>query len=151
MKIKNLLPILTSVILAIVLAATACTQVNNTPIPPAPTPTQQATVSNVVPTPTPTTTIVEVDKKYNVINPQGNFVPVQTKPLANRLDTLDGKTIWMCQSEADPVVMPALWDRLQKEYPKTTWKKTVTSNTAPVRLTADEQKTAQAAIVGNSW
>jgi hypothetical protein len=147
---KNLITILSSIMLAVIFVLSGCTQTpsqqTNTP-----TPTQQTTTSTSTPTPTPITTTVEVDRKYNVVNPQGDFVPVQTKPLAARLDTLDGKTIWVCQTEADPVIMPALWDRLQKEYPKTTWKRTITSNTAPLRLTSDEQKMAQAVIVGNAW
>ena len=91
------------------------------------------------------------DKTYRVLNPQGIFVPVETKALASRIDTLDGKTIWVLQAEADPVIMPALWEQLQRDYSNTTWKRTVTSSTSPKRLTEEEQKTAQAAIGGIGW
>ena len=53
------------------------------------------------------------------MNPQGVFIPVQTKPLAPRLDTIDGKTLYVCQGEADPVIMPALYKALVAKYPKT--------------------------------
>jgi hypothetical protein len=92
-----------------------------------------------------------VEKTYKVLNPQGDFIPVETKALAPRLTTFDGKTIWVSQTEADPVIMPALYARLQKDYPKTTWKTNFAQVTSPVRLTADEQKTCQAMIMGIAW
>jgi hypothetical protein len=146
MKIKYLLPLIASIILILILVATSCT--------PAVAPIVTVTVTPKTTAATTTTAapaVVAKDKTYRAINPAGIFIPVETKPLAARLDTLDGKTIWMCQTEADPVIMPALWDRLQKEYPKTTWKRTVTSSTSPLRLTAEEQKTAQAMISGIAW
>lgn len=150
MKVKKFIPIITSVILAVVLVIMACNQAV-TPTPSTTTKPAATPTATPISTPSPTPTVVVQDKKYNVLNPQGDFAPVQTKPLAARLDTLDGKTIWVCQSEADPVIMPALWDRLKQTYTKTTWMQTVTSSTAPVRLTADQQKTAQAVIIGNAW
>jgi hypothetical protein len=121
MKIKSLIPIITSVILLIVLVVMACTP-NAVPTPTAtqtaPTPTQPAVSPS---TPTPQTQIVYKDQTYNAVNPTGDFVPVQTKALAARLDTIDGKIIYVVQGEADPVIMPALIERLKKDYPKTTW------------------------------
>ena len=61
------------------------------------------------------------DKEYRALNPQGLFIPVETKALAPRLDALNGKTIYVCQGEADPVIMPALYARLKADYPNTTW------------------------------
>jgi len=62
------------------------------------------------------------DKVYKVLNPQGNYIAVETHPLAPRLDTLNGKTIFYYQSEANPVIMPVLLERLKKDYPTATWK-----------------------------
>jgi hypothetical protein len=53
------------------------------------------------------------------MNPQGFFIPVETKGLAPRLDTIDGKTLYVCQGEADPIIMPALYKALVAKYPKT--------------------------------
>ena len=61
------------------------------------------------------------DKEYRALNPQGDFQPVETVSLAARLDTLNGKTIYIIQGEADPVIMPALAEQLPKDYPNTTW------------------------------
>jgi hypothetical protein len=146
MKKKSLTALIAVIILILVISASC-----GTTSQPTPTATKPAATTSSAPAAAPTTQIVMKDKAYKVINPTGEFIPVETKPLAARLDTMDGKTIWMCQTEADPVIMPALWDRLQKEFTKTTWKKTVTSATTPLRLTADEQKTAQAMISGVAW
>ena len=115
MKIKHLLPLLVSLILILILVATGCTS----------TTTQPGTQTTVTVTATPkattapTATMVEVDRKYNVIDPTGIFKPVQTQAISPRLDTIDGKTVYVCQGEADPVIMPALYKRLVKDYPKT--------------------------------
>jgi hypothetical protein len=120
LKTKTLVPIITSILSAIVLIVMACTQANpQTTTTPTNTPTQQPNVT--APAPVTTTTTVEVDRKYNVVDPTGIFKPVQTQALTPRLDTIDGKTIYVCQGEADPVIMPALIKRLIKGYPKTTF------------------------------
>jgi hypothetical protein len=62
---------------------------------------------------------VEVEKVYKAVNPTGIFMPVETKALAPRLTTIDGKTLYVCQGEADPVIMPALYPALVKKYPNT--------------------------------
>ena len=64
---------------------------------------------------------VEVEKMYKCLNPQGEYLPIETIALSERLDTLDNKIIYICQGEADPVIMPALYKMLQEEYPRTTW------------------------------
>ena len=60
---------------------------------------------------------VEVEKTFKCLNPQGEYMPVETIGLSERLDTLDDKTIYICQGEADPVIMPALYKMLQETYP----------------------------------
>jgi hypothetical protein len=99
LKSNRLIWLVASIIVMLVLVATSCT----------PTTTQPGATSTVK------------DKTYRALNPQGVFIPVQTKTLAERLTTIEGKTIYVCQGEADPVIMPALYKELQKKYPKTTW------------------------------
>jgi hypothetical protein len=111
LKSKHLLPLLVSMILILILVATSCT----------PTGGPTVTVTVTPPAVTVTPQAVTKEKTVRAVNPSGIFVPVQTKPLALRLDTIDNKTIYVCQGEADPVIMPALYERLKKDYPKTTW------------------------------
>ena len=65
--------------------------------------------------------VVEVEKEYRCLNPEANFIPVETSALSPRLDTMDGKTVYIIQGEADPVIMPALAERLPHDYPNTTF------------------------------
>jgi hypothetical protein len=157
LRLKTLIPIILNVVLVLVLVVIGCAQVaKSTPTAttskpatsttPSPTPLATST-----PTTTPTPQVVTKDKTYNVLNPVASFQPTMLYPLAPRLDTFDGKTIWFIQTEADPVILPVLWDRLQKEYPKTTWQRTISNVPSPAKMTADQQKTAQAAISGIGW
>ena len=103
-------------------------------------------------TTTPTPVVAATDKVYNALNPQGSFVPVQTKAISPRLDTIDGKTIYVVQGEADAVIMPALIDRLKKDYPKTNW--VFYSPSASFGITAVDdtiKADAKATIRGNGW
>jgi len=109
-------------VIAVVLVLMACNQaMQPAPITPTPTATQPVPTTTPVQTPTttPTPQIITQDKTYNALNPAGIFIPVQTKALAPRLTTIEGKTIYVCQGEADPVIMPALYKRLVKDYTKT--------------------------------
>lgn len=132
-----------------------CTQSNNTnTIAPSPTTKtiQPTTTTTTPPTTTPTPQVVEKDKSYNVVSPRGVALPVNIKPLAKRLDTLDGKTIYVDQAEADPVIMPALWARVQKDYPNTNWKLILpTSLFGPSMPEAEVKTNAQAVIRGVGW
>jgi len=86
------------------------------------------------------------------LNPQGSFIPVQTKALAPRLDTIEGKTIYVVQGEADPVIFPALIERLKKDYTKTTWVYYLPSSSFGITAVDDTMKAdAKAAIRGNGW
>jgi hypothetical protein len=123
LKRINLIPIATSIILALVLVIIACTQAA-APTTSNPTATATAaptTTTKPTTTPTAITLAVVKDKTYRAMNPTGSFIPVQTKGLAPRLSTIEGKTIYVCQGEADPVIMPALYKALVAKYPKTTW------------------------------
>jgi hypothetical protein len=102
----------------------------------------------------PTTTVTitpQIEKTQKILNPQGIPQPVEIKPLAPRLSTLNGKTIYVVQSETDPVIMPALWERLNKDYPKANWKQIVTDGFGPDIPEDEVLKNAQAIIHGNAW
>jgi hypothetical protein len=114
---------------------------------PVSTPTTTASVA----TTTTVTQTVEVDRKYNWLSPQGVQLPVQVSGLAPRLTTFDGLTIYVNQGEADPIIMPALWERVQKDYPKTTWKYIATSSFGPNTPETEVLETAKAVIRGISW
>ncbi len=152
MKIRSLIPIIISIGLGIVLAVTACTQPTS-PVVPVVTPTPAQTAATTVPAPAPATVtqIVEKDKVYNCLSPQGIQPSVEIKPLAARLDTLDGKVVYVNQGEADPIIMPALWERVKKDYPKTNWKYIATSSFGPSSLEAEVTASAKAVIRGIAW
>jgi hypothetical protein len=144
LKSKHLLPLLASIILVLILVATSCTLGTTA----SPTVTKTVTVT---PTSTQTTAAAAKDKTYRALNPEGNFVPVETKALAPRLDTIEGKTIYVWQGESDPVIGPALYPLLQKTYPKTNWVYVGVSGTG---LSAPEEevlKNAKGVIRLNGW
>jgi hypothetical protein len=151
LKGRNLLILFSSIFMVLLLLATGCTGTVPAATPTTPTATQTATpkpptVATVTPSP------VLQDKTYNFVNPQGSFIPVQTKALSPRLTTLDGMTIYVVQGEADAVIMPALIDKLKKDYPKTNW--VFYSPSASFGITAPDdtmKKDAKGAIRGNGW
>jgi hypothetical protein len=150
LKVKTIIPIATSVILAMMLTVTACTQAAAPTTPTSTQPPTTTTTPVVVPTPTPQ--VIYKDTVYNALNPAGDFAPVQTKTLAARLTTLDGQLIYVVQGEADPVIMPALIDRLKKDYPKTNWN--FYSPSSGFGLTAPDatmKADAKATIRGVGW
>ena len=93
----------------------------------------------------------QIDKVYKVINPTGIFIPVDCKPLAPRLSTLDGQVIYFTESEANPRIMPALLLRLKADYPKTTWNYTASASFGDSSPTADLLANAKAVIRGIAW
>ena len=150
MKRKNLIFLVASVALVLALVLTGCPAAT-TPTPSAtatPTPTGTAT-----PTPTATATPIAAELTYNALSPRGIALPVTTASLAERLDTFDGKTIYINQGEADPIIMPALWERVQtgKDYPNTTWRYIATSGFGPTTPEADVLAAADAVIRGICW
>ncbi len=90
------------------------------------------------------------DRTYKCLNPTGIQEPVDTVPLAQRLNKLDGKTIWISTAEADPVIMPALAARLKTDYPNVNWLEKQSHNEV-VRLTPEEMKKADGLIQGVAW
>ncbi len=91
------------------------------------------------------------DKSFNYLDPRGIQPPVQLSSLAKRLTTVDGMTMYVNQGEADPIIMPALWERVQKDYPKTNWKYIQTSSFGPSAPEQEVKDTADAVIRGIAW
>ncbi len=64
-----------------------------------------------------------VEQKITVLNPRGQPPPIQLKPLAPRLDTLDGKTIYIVSMNFPRTHQ--FFEEIQKllagRYPGTTW------------------------------
>jgi hypothetical protein len=150
LKTRNLIILFSSIFLVLLLLASGCTGAA-----PAATTSTPTTIQSTTPKPAPVTVTpspVIQDKTYNFINPQGSFIPVQTKALAPRLDKIDGKTIYVVQGEADPVIMPALIERLKKDYTKTNWVFYQPSSSFGITVADDTMKAdAQGAIRGNGW
>ena len=92
-----------------------------------------------------------MELSYNALNPRGIQPAVDVKPLSPRLDTLKGKVIYVNQGEADPIIMPAMWEMVQRDYPDTTWKYIATSSFGPSTVEADVLAVADAVIRGISW
>jgi hypothetical protein len=63
------------------------------------------------------------EKKITVLNPLGQLPSIKLEPMAPRLDTLDGKTIYVVDVKfpASKVFGEELVKVLKERYPKTTW------------------------------
>jgi hypothetical protein len=139
LKGKRFIALLASIFLIVVLVATGCI-VNAASI-------KQVETAQVL-----SAASAQIDKSWNALSPRGIQLPVQIKPLAPRLDTFDGKTIYIVQGEADPIIMPALNDRMQKDYPNTKWNYYQPSSSFGPTTPDDQTKAeAKAVIRGNSW
>ena len=61
--------------------------------------------------------------KITVVNPRGIQPPIRLIPMAPRLDTLDGKTIYVVDTKY-PLTRPfvqEVYNVLKEKYPKTNW------------------------------
>ena len=94
--------------------------------------------------------MAEKDRTYKCLNPVGYEMPVKTYPLAPRLDTIDGKEIYLSIT-GEPDITIALEKKLKTDYPNVNWKLKKTYTTVPVRLTPEEMKTADALIQAICW
>jgi hypothetical protein len=90
------------------------------------------------------------DTVYRCLNPVGIEVPVETFPLAPRLDTIDGKTI-LISITGEPDITIALERRLKMDYPNDNWMVKKSYTTAPVQMTDEEMKTTDGVIQGVCW
>jgi hypothetical protein len=146
-KKEQIIALLVGISLILTLVLSGCSSGAGT------TPTATVTVTatkTVTPTTTGTTTAAPAEKTYKVLNPQAVYVPVETKPCAPRLDSLKDKKILYYQSEANPVIMNFLWEKLKKEYPTSTFDRVYTEAFGESTPTADQLK-YQACIRGISW
>ncbi len=89
-------------------------------------------------------------KIYKCLNPVGNELPVETFPLAPRLDSIDGKTIWLSITGEPDITLP-LEKQFKAKYPNVDWKVKRTWSITPIPLTEEEEKTADALIMGICW
>ncbi len=147
LKKRNLIALLISIGLILVLLTTGVVvNAATTDKPGTPNPTSLTTATK--------------EKSYNCLNPVGVQPPVTISPLAPRLDTMDGKTIYVVQGEADPVIMPALYAALKDAYPKTFFNYYQPSSsfgsnaidaTTKAPAKADGTGGANAIVRGNGW
>ena len=90
------------------------------------------------------------DAVYKCLNPVGIRNPVDTFPLAPRLDTVNGKEIWLSICGEPDITIP-LEKKLKMDYPDVNWRIKKTYVTNPVPLTDEEMKTADGLIQGVVW
>jgi hypothetical protein len=88
---------------------------------------------------------------YKCLNPLGNQAPVDLKPLAPRLDTINGKTIYVCiNAGGDQDITIPLLKKLPADFPQVNWKiKRQFGFSA--ELTDEEKAEADAMIAGVIW
>ncbi len=89
-------------------------------------------------------------EKVKCLNPAGIASPVNTYPLAPRLNTLDGKNICLSICGEPDITIP-LEKKLKSDYPQVNWTVKKTYGTDPVELTDEEMKTTDALIQGVAW
>ena len=87
---------------------------------------------------------------HKCLNPVGIEEPVETFPLAPRLDTLDGKTIYFSIT-GEPDINIALEKRLKIDYPNVNWKQKKSYTPTPIPLSDEEMKTADGLIQSVCW
>ena len=90
------------------------------------------------------------DTVYKCLNPVANQEPVDTFPLARRLDTLDGKTIHLSICGEADIWVP-LEKRFKIDYPNINWTVKKRFHIVPLELTEEERKTTDAVILGVCW
>jgi hypothetical protein len=94
--------------------------------------------------------MADQDRIHRCLNPVGITPPVELFPLAPRLATLEGKTIWLSIT-GEPDITTPLERRLKTSYPNVDWKIKKTYNFTPVPLTDEELETADGLIQAVSY
>jgi hypothetical protein len=94
--------------------------------------------------------MAEQEKVYRCLNPVGISLPVETFPLAPRLDSLEGKTIFLSVT-GEPDITIALEKSLRTEFPQVNWKTKKTYTITPVEMSEDELKTCDGLIQAVCW
>jgi hypothetical protein len=90
------------------------------------------------------------DKVYKCLNPTGIREGINTFPLAPRLDTVNGKTIYFSIT-GEPDITIALEKKLKMDYPDVNWQTKKTYGIDPLRLSEEEMKTADGLIQAVCW
>ncbi len=94
--------------------------------------------------------MAEQDKIYKCLNPLGISIPVELHPLAPRLDTLDGKTIYISITGEPDITIP-LEKGLKQDFPNIIWKTKKTYTVSPVELNEEEMKECDGLIQAVCW
>ena len=89
--------------------------------------------------------------KYNFLNPVGIPGPIDVQGLAPRLDTIEGKTIYVIVCEAGPQTGPFLYQYLVDNYPDTNWVHIQHNGFGPSTPDPEVLENAEAVIGGQSW
>ena len=61
------------------------------------------------------------EEKITVLNPRGVAPPIRLVPMAPRLDTIDGKTIYIVNIGFGDTFLPEMQKVMAERYPKTNW------------------------------
>jgi hypothetical protein len=94
--------------------------------------------------------MAEIEKVYRFLNPVGIQLPVKLFPLAPRLDTLEGKEIYISITGEPDITLP-LEKKLKENYPDVNWKVKRSYMVAPVEISEEEMKTADGLIQAVCW
>jgi hypothetical protein len=94
--------------------------------------------------------MADKDKVYRCLSPIGMQMPVKTFPLAERLDRIDGKTIHLSICGEPDITIP-LEKKLKSDYANVNWTVKKTYGIDPRRMSDEEMKTTDAAILGVCW
>ncbi|MFC1953528.1 hypothetical protein ACFLWR_05310 [Chloroflexota bacterium] len=94
--------------------------------------------------------MADTEKTYKCLNPTGNQAPVNTFPLAPRLNSLDGKEIHLSICGEPDITIP-LEKKLKIDYANVNWKIKKSYGTYPIPLSKEERKTADGLILGVCW
>ena len=89
-------------------------------------------------------------ERIRCINPTGIAKPIDTFPLAPRLDSIEGKNICMSIC-GEPDITIALEKKLKTDYQNVNWNVKKTYGLFPIGLTEEELKTTDAVIQGVLW
>ena len=66
-------------------------------------------------------TLAAEEAKITVLNPEGIKPPIRLIPMAPRLDSLDGKTVYIINIGFGDTFLPETQKVLSEKYPKTNW------------------------------
>jgi hypothetical protein len=94
--------------------------------------------------------MAEQDRVYKCLNPVGMSLPVETFPLAPRLNTVEGKTLYLSITGEPDITIP-LERQFKSRYPNIDWKIKKTYGINPVPLTEEEEKTCDGLIMAICW